>query len=266
MISIVIPTKNSAKTLRQCLESIKNQTYRDYELIIVDAFSDDDTEKIARGYADKFFSSDAGMSAARNLGFSKAEGNIFISLDSDMIVEEDVLKEVDESMGGHGGLIIPEVGYGRDYVSRCKDLEKRCYLGDEYIESARAFSAEAFNALKGYDEELLFGEDSEFHSRLKLKYSIGRTDSKLLHNTEHMNFISNLKKAYHYGRSLPKYFARKHVRREHFSPKKMFFVRHFSKLINEPLNAIGLFAIKSMEYSAGFIGYVSAKMEDKNDS
>ncbi len=263
MISIVIPTKNSAKTLKQCLESIKNQTYKDYELIIVDAFSNDDTEKIARRYTDKFFSSDAGMSAARNLGFSNAEGDIFISIDSDMIIEKNVLKEVAGEMGSYGGLIIPEVGYGKDYISRCKDLEKRCYIGDEYIESIRAFTSEAFNAVKGYDEKLLFGEDSDFHSRIKLKYSIGRIKSRLLHNTEYMSFISNLKKAYCYGRSLPEYLTRKHVRKEHFNPSRMFFLRHFSKLVREPVFASGLFVIKGMEYGAGFIGYVSARLGGK---
>jgi len=258
-ITIVIPTKNSAKTLGQCLESIKNQTYKNYELIIIDAYSTDETEKIARQYTDKFFSSKAGMSAARNEGFAKATGEIFISIDSDMIIEENVLKEVAERMGSHGGLIIPEVGYGTDYVSRCKDLEKRCYVGDEYIESIRAFTSEAFNAVNGYDEELLFGEDSDFHSRVKLKYRIGRTNSKLLHNTKYMCFVSNLKKAYGYGKSLPEYFSREHVRKAQFNPKRMFFVRHFSKLIREPVYASGLFVIKGMEYTTGFMGYVSAK-------
>lgn len=258
-ITIVIPTKNSAKTLGQCLESIGKQTYKNYELIIIDAYSTDDTEKIAKEYTEKFFSSKAGMSAARNEGFAKASGEILMSIDSDMILEENVLKEVAENMGNHGGLIVPEVGYGNDYVSRCKDLEKRCYIGDEYIESIRAFSSKAFNAVNGYDEELLFGEDSDFHSRVKLKYSIGRTKSKLLHNTEYMCFASNLKKAYCYGKSLPDYFSREHVRVEQFNPKRMFFIRHFSKLMREPVPATGLFIIKGLEYAAGFIGYISAK-------
>ena len=53
LISIVIPTKNSADTLTLCLESIKKQTYPNYELIIVDGFSSDKTIDIARKYGTK---------------------------------------------------------------------------------------------------------------------------------------------------------------------------------------------------------------------
>jgi len=259
-IIVVIPTKNSMKTLRPCLESIKNQNYRDYELIIVDGGSTDGTIELAGEYTDKVFVTGHGRSEARNFGFSMAKGDVFISIDSDMILEPGVFREAAENMSNHGGLIIPEIGYGNDFVSKCKDLEKRCYIGDEIIESSRVFSREAFEKVGGYDSNLVFGEDWDIHSRIKEKFSIGRISSRMLHNTAELDFIGNMKKAYLYGKTLPRYFAKGHPQADEWKkPSKFFFIRHFSKLKCEPLYALGLTAIKGLEYISGFVGFVSAK-------
>ena len=259
-ITVVIPTKNSGKTLQLCLDSIRDQTYKNYELIVVDGGSTDGTIELAKKYTKKVFVSRHGRSEARNFGFSKADGEIFISIDSDMILEPDVFGEAAGNMGEHGGLIIPEIGYGKDFVSKCKDLEKRCYIGDEIIESSRVFSREAFKAVGGYDTNLVFGEDWDIHSRIKEKFSIGRIDSRMLHNTANLDFIEDLRKAYLYGNTLPRYFAKGHSQaKEWKKPSKFFFIRHFSKLKREPFHTAGLVVIKGMEYTAGLAGFVSAK-------
>jgi len=266
LISIVIPTKNSERTLNECLDSIEEQTYQNYELIIVDGFSKDKTRAIAKRRTDKFFTSPLPMSGARNLGFSKAKGGIFISIDSDMVLERTVLEDVIAKMGGNGGLIIPEVGCGSGFISKCKDLEKRCYIGDETIEAARAFKRKAFEDTGGYDGNLILGEDWDFHWRLKERYRIGRTDAKTEHNTKHLSLIYDLKKAYRYGNSLPRYLAKKNTQsKEWLNLKKLFFIRHFQKLIREPLYALGLTFIKCAEYAAGFAGFLAAKVVEKNE-
>ncbi len=262
-ISIVIPTKNSGKTMRKCLESIKNQTYRDYEIIVVDGFSRDDTVKICREFTDRIFVSDKSLPACRNIGFTNAKGDIFISIDSDMILQKTVLEEVANKMKDNGALIISEIGYGDDFVSRCKDLEKRCYVGDELIESARAFSRKAFEAVGGYDESLLFGEDWDIHERIQSGFDYGRVESRIMHNTENLCMIHNLKKAYNYGKSLPLYFSKERPRDRWITPSKIFFARHFSKLRKEPITALGLTVIKSMEYAAGLAGFISYKLGSK---
>jgi glycosyltransferase involved in cell wall biosynthesis len=260
-ISIVIPTKNSQKTLGLCLQSIKDQSYENYELIIVDGLSTDKTREIADQFINRIYSSNIGRSEARNFGFSKANGDIFLSIDSDMVLEKEVLGQIAANMDGHGGLILPEIGYGSDFLSRCKDLEKRCYIGDGIIESARAFSREAFESIGGYSTDLVFGEDWDIHSRIKKRFSIGRVNAKLLHNTQDLSLISDLKKAYLYGKTLPRYLAKGHdQQKEWLNLRNIFYIRHFSKLIKEPLYALGLFLIKSMEYSFGIIGYLASKL------
>ncbi len=267
MISIVIPTKNSERLLRKTLDSIKAQTYQDYEIIIVDGFSADKTEEIAREYTDKIYTSSASLPGARNFGYSKARGEIYASIDSDMILEPTVFEEAVKRSKDADIFVIPEVGYGNDFISRCKDLEKRCYHGDAVIEAARIFPRKVYDSVNGYDDRLLFAEDWDIHCRMKEKYRIGRLQSKIFHNTEGICLFANIKKAYGYGKTLPRYLAKNHPQvNEWLDPKKIFFIRHFSKLKKEPVYAFGLFVIKSTEYAAGLAGFVAAKISESHET
>lgn len=74
MISIVIPAYNAAATVGRCLDSLLAQTYRDFELIVVDDGSTDSTAQIISAYAERdsrirlIRQENAGVSAARNVG------------------------------------------------------------------------------------------------------------------------------------------------------------------------------------------------------
>jgi len=253
-LSIVIPTKNSEASLRKCLESIKNQTYQGYELIVVDSSSRDKTIDIAREYTGKVYTNcPESLPEARNFGFSKANGDVFISIDSDMILEKELLEDVAKKMQEYELLLISEVGYGDNYFSRCKDLEKRCYIGDDAIECVRVFTKNAFNEVGGYDKNLHLGEDRDLHLRLKKKFKTGRAEYGIHHNTENLSIISNFKKAYKYGKSLPAYCNKKH--NEEWDAKKMFYIKHNRKLRERPVDTAGLFIIRTGEYILRYAGF-----------
>jgi glycosyltransferase involved in cell wall biosynthesis len=55
LVSVIIPTYNSSRTLEKCLESIKNQSYKNIEIIVVDNNSKDNTKEIALKFTDKVF-------------------------------------------------------------------------------------------------------------------------------------------------------------------------------------------------------------------
>lgn len=86
LISIVIPTKNSANTLDKCLRSIVTQTYHNIELVIVDSKSTDRTIEIAREYSAKIIETQWGLLGARFLGFKASKGDYILYLDSDQIL------------------------------------------------------------------------------------------------------------------------------------------------------------------------------------
>jgi glycosyltransferase involved in cell wall biosynthesis len=92
MLSIIIPTYNEAKFLPVLLESIKKQTFKDYEVIVADANSTDKTREIAGFYGCKVV--DGGSpSVGRNRGAEAAKGDIFLFLDADVALERrDFLK------------------------------------------------------------------------------------------------------------------------------------------------------------------------------
>jgi glycosyltransferase involved in cell wall biosynthesis len=265
LISIVIPTKNSGKTLEDCLRSLKAQTYRHFEIIVVDGNSSDSTKEIAGKYGARFFTSSGSVPAARNLGFSKAKGTIFVSLDSDMIAQKELLSGILAGMNETPVLIIPEEGYGRNFLSRCKALEKSCYLGDPAVESARAFSRKAFTEAGGYDERLLLAEDRDLHFRFAGKFKIGRTKARIFHNTEHLTLSEDLRKNYCYGKSLPRYLSKGDSDSGVWlSGHSSSFFRYLGCIRKDPVAGMGLIALRAIEYSAGTAGFIVANAAAMN--
>ena len=95
-VSVVIPVYNSSGFIRQCLDSVIRQTYKNLEILIVDDRSTDDTANIIQSYSDhriKFIQkkTNDGPGATRNLAINLAEGTYIAFLDSDDVWHEDKL-------------------------------------------------------------------------------------------------------------------------------------------------------------------------------
>ena len=99
-ISIIIPVYNAEKTIRRCLESIIISKYKQYEVILIDDGSTDNSVSIIYEYANKdnrikiVIQSNAGPSEARNKGLKLAEGDIIAFVDSDDYVRDDYLEQL----------------------------------------------------------------------------------------------------------------------------------------------------------------------------
>jgi glycosyltransferase involved in cell wall biosynthesis len=92
MLSIIIITKNEEKYLPLLLESIKNQEFKDYEIIVADANSNDKTIEIAKKFACKI--TKGGLPAkGRNEGAKIAKGDLLLFLDADLILPKNFLKK-----------------------------------------------------------------------------------------------------------------------------------------------------------------------------
>lgn len=93
LVSFVIPTRDRADVLKDCLESVINQTYKNIEVIVVNDNSTDSTLETLKKYSSKYpfvkyFNSDGnGVGAARNLGIEKASGEYIAFMDDDDICE-----------------------------------------------------------------------------------------------------------------------------------------------------------------------------------
>lgn len=95
--SIITVCLNSEKTIERCLISVKNQTYLNYEHLIIDGLSNDNTVKIVQKYNVKYISEkDDGIYYAMNKGLKLAKGKFVIFLNSDDLLHDNYLEEVNK--------------------------------------------------------------------------------------------------------------------------------------------------------------------------
>ncbi|HUV98280.1 MAG TPA: glycosyltransferase, partial [Candidatus Paceibacterota bacterium] len=94
-ISVIVPTFNEEKYIRPTLESLAGQSYRDFELIIKDGLSTDNTVEISREFADTVISAkDVSIGDARNQGVRSAKGEVLVFLDADTSLDKNALEYV----------------------------------------------------------------------------------------------------------------------------------------------------------------------------
>ena len=104
--SIIVPVYNTEKYLKRCLDSIKGQSFKDYEVIIVNDGSTDNSSDIISKYPYKVINQEnLGLSMARNNGVKVASGEYLIFLDSDDYIEKDLLKEINKSLSNNPDLV-----------------------------------------------------------------------------------------------------------------------------------------------------------------
>jgi glycosyltransferase involved in cell wall biosynthesis len=100
--SFIIPTRNEAAYIADCLRSIRAQKRKDYEIIVADTLSSDGTLQLAKRYADKALTEPRrGPAIARNTGARAAKGDILIFADADVRFERDFLDKVDKEFAKH---------------------------------------------------------------------------------------------------------------------------------------------------------------------
>ena len=131
-VSIIIPVYNAEKTIGRCIDSILNQEYNDFELLLVDDGSTDDSGTICDAYAERdgriqvFHQANAGVSASRNLALDRARGDYLQFLDSDDWITTDATSSLVRAMeGGPCDMVVSDfyrvVG---DRVSQKGDIEE----------------------------------------------------------------------------------------------------------------------------------------------
>ena len=101
--SIIIPLYNRPDEIRELLETLTQQTYKQFEVLVIEDGSTNDAAGIVKGFADKldlkyFVKPNTGQGFSRNFGFEKAKGDYFIIFDSDCLIPADYLQIVNDSL------------------------------------------------------------------------------------------------------------------------------------------------------------------------
>jgi glycosyltransferase involved in cell wall biosynthesis len=265
LVSVVVPTRNAARTLDACLRSVRSQTYARVELVVVDNHSSDATPEIAQRYADIFEACGPERSAQRNRGASISRGDYLLFVDADMTLDPhvvaDCVKATHET--GSPGVIIPELSIGEGFLARCRALERSCYLGDDSIEAARFFPRESFQESGGFDERLDAMEDWDLSIRIARGRSLPRTASQIEHDEGRLRIGPVLAKKYRYAGSSLRYIG-KHGNRTLGQANLVFrpaFIRNWRRLLRHPLLTLGFLSLKGLEAGAVTFGFVVSKLQ-----
>ncbi len=271
IVSVIVPTKNSAKTLGACLESIKNQTYEHIEIIVIDNFSSDKTPNIAKKYTKLFYSKGPERSAQRNFGVSTATGKYVIIIDSDMNLSSNVIQECVKVMEDNRkitGLVIPEESFGEGFWARCKKLERSFYVGIPYMEAARFFKRSDYLKVGGYNEKMTSGEDWDLSQRIEELGEIDRVGSFIYHNEGRISLWKSIKKKFYYAEKFTKYkYSNKSAanvsQQTSIIGRYRLFFSNPKRLFKNPIIGIGMLFMKTCEFGFGGAGYLRAKIQKK---
>lgn len=256
IVTVVVPTRNAERTLATCLASIRAQTYRSVELVVVDNSSTDTTMTIAKRYANQAVVWGPERSAQRNHGWRIGSGEHVVFIDADMVLSPNIVAEVVDAFdsdAGLGALVIPELAFGEGFLARCRELEKRLYLGDSHVEAARVFPRRVLEQVGGYDEDMSAFEDWDLPDRIQAAgFRLGRINSVVMHDEGRISLRRAFAKKRYYGRWLPAY---QRVRRAQFRRLgRPALLSQPGQLIRAPHRFAGLVVLKTAEWGGLAVG------------
>ncbi len=189
--SIIIPSLNEEKNIVMLLTSIVNQTIKDFEIIIADSSSTDNTKTNVFSFKNKILrllflqKKFKNVSSARNYGAGKAKGKFLIFLDADVIPEEKFLEQIKEKVISlnldaatvwnraktnalTGRFILTLMNLSMSLFQKIKPAANGpCII----------IKKELFQRVNGFDERIVFGEDFDLIQRinkLKAKFRVFR--------------------------------------------------------------------------------------------
>lgn len=205
LVSVIIPAYNCAQYLYQAVESIRNQTYRSLEIIIVDDGSTDSTPEVIKTLGDDIISirqPNGGPAKARNKGIDAATGEFTAFLDADDVWLPSKLKKQIDYLVTH-----PEVGFVYSQITNFVDGQT---IGDEVFPqrpisglifdellsdtiiqlSSVVVRTEIARQVDGFDGSLLTAEDTNFYLKVAYAHHIGVVPEVLLLRRLHASNLS----------------------------------------------------------------------------
>lgn len=262
LVSVVIPTFNSESFLEKCLSSLKRQTYRMLEIIVVDNYSNDKTRQIAKKYGAKIYLKGTERSAQVNFGAEKSSGEYIYRVDSDFVLQPNVIREAVESCEkcGYDAIVIHNTSDPTvSFWARVRKAERDCYKDDELNVAARFWKKEAFITVGGFDETIVAGDDYDLHNRLvKNGFKIGRIKAEETHIGEPKTLAEIVRTYYYYGKNIRRFIGenpKKALRQ--LSPLRESYVKGISNFFSDPILIVGFIIYQFVKYAAATIGIIS---------
>lgn len=176
LVSVIVPCYNNEKDIGDCIDSLKNQTYKNIELIVVDDHSSDNSVQVVKKLGVKLVinQENIGVGRSRNVGIKNSKGEIIVQTDADAFYPPDYIEKLIEPLNlGYDGsiagkmlsypsksIVYPFWKYRRlaSWGLKMKNMRERI--------GAWCFYRYVVNKIGYYDESLNLGTDVEYYYRM----------------------------------------------------------------------------------------------------
>lgn len=266
LVSINIATFNSEKTLKKCLDSVRAQTYKNLEIIIMDSYSKDKSVEIAKEFGAKVVFAPT-LACARQAGSDESSGEYILILDSDQILEPDVIERCVDACEKEGfdGVTI---------------FEKSLITKNTFVERVIAYDKEIFHSLHDDDPvrgtaiprffKSSFFKKVEFGKNPPITFEHTIIHRKIVGMGAKIKFVEAFvwhhetttirevaRKFFRYGYYyIPAFKFDKELAVHHSLPRRTYF--HY-KALKDPVLFLGLFYVyfvKAASAAAGALSYL----------
>ncbi len=210
LVSVIIPSRNSGRTITHSLRSITAQTYKTVEIIVVDCFSVDSTKQIAEKMGARVVSHGAERSVAKNLGAKLARGEYLYFMDADYQAATNVIATCVKALDYADGVLISNRdAAANSTVSRLIGSRREILSHTPLNVAVRFVKKEAFDRVGGFDPELFVGEDLDFHRRfIQHGFKVERSSAKEWHLGSPLDLKGLARRSLYYSKNQLRYASK----------------------------------------------------------
>ncbi len=260
MVSIIMVVLNGEKYIRRSLTALVNQSYKNKEIIVVDNFSTDNTQKIVKSFKTvKLYLKGPERTSQLKYGVKMSKGKYFYYTGCDLVADKDYvtkcvnLCERTDTVAVYAHVLAETT----NFWSKVKGLERECYINDPMHEAARFIRRDVFDKIGGFDDKLtLHSDDYELQARLnKFGYKTGSVDAYEYHVDEIDSLKEVFLKSFYYGMNSLMYI-KKHKTHAvtQLMPVRSAFFKNYKLLLSKPHLTLGLLVFKVVQYSSASAG------------
>ena len=200
-VSIILPVYNGGKFLREAIDSVLGQSYNDFELVVIDDGSTDDSVAIIQSYSNSRIKllrngMNLGITKSLNNGIAAAAGEYLCRMDADDISMPERLKLQVGYLDGHpdiamvGSAVILIDSNGREagrkaYPATPVQIRKSIFVHNPFAHGTIMVRASVIKECGGYDERFLHNEDYDLWFRIAARHNLANLETRLLKRRVH---------------------------------------------------------------------------------
>jgi glycosyltransferase involved in cell wall biosynthesis len=247
--------------LGRCLQSIREQTYPNIEIVVIDNQSWDKTQEIAKESGVNLIIAGSERSEQTNVGAKCARGMYLYRTDADFVLDPSLISQaVELSQSGFDAVIVH--GTSDSTISRwarVRKAERECFEGDWAHTAASFFKKEAFDSVGGFNEALIAFEDYDLTNRIiRAGFKVGRIDARAVHVGEPKSLAEVVSKYIYYGdRKNVTEFASKNPGKGlwQIMPVRLVYIKNLRKF---GLDFFPFLVYHYVKYASAVIGFLTS--------